>query len=81
MLNEAKKLHKAGLPWARMEELGLEYRFMALHLQNKITKAEMIEKLQTEIYKYAKRQMTWFKRDKEIKWFDVSKKIDFFLNK
>lgn len=74
MLNEAKKLHKNGLSWKRMEELGLEYRFMALHLQNRITKKEMLEKLNSEIYKYAKRQMTWFKRDKEIKWFDASKK-------
>lgn len=69
MIDEAKKLHKNGLSWKRMEELGLEYKFMALHLQNKITKQEMLEKLNSEIYKYAKRQMTWFKRDKEIKWF------------
>ena len=34
----------------------------------------MIENLDTEIFRYAKRQMTWFKRDKEIKWFDSSKK-------
>ena len=69
MLNEAKKLHKTGLSWKRMEELGLEYKFMALYLQNKITKREMLEKLNSEIYKYAKRQMTWFKRDSEINWF------------
>ncbi|MFH1200795.1 MAG: tRNA (adenosine(37)-N6)-dimethylallyltransferase MiaA [bacterium] len=72
MLREAKKLHKEGLSWKRMEELGLEYRFMSLYLQNKITKQEMLIKLNSEIYKYAKRQMTWFKRDKEIKWFDAS---------
>jgi tRNA dimethylallyltransferase len=73
MLNEAKKLHEQGLSWSRMEELGLEYRFMALYLQKKISKKEMLEKLNNEIYKYAKRQMTWFKRDKQIKWFDASK--------
>jgi tRNA dimethylallyltransferase len=55
-----------------MEELGLEYKYMALHLQDKISRKEMLEKLNSEIYKYAKRQMTWFKRDKKIKWFDVS---------
>ncbi len=81
MLKEAQKLHKAGLSWKRMEELGLEYRYMALYLQKKITKQEMLEKINTESYKYAQRQMTWFKRDKEIKWFDASKKsyIIFFL--
>lgn len=77
MLKEAKKLHREGLSWKRMEELGLEYRFMAFYLQNKITKQEMLKKLNSEIYKYAKRQMMWFKRDKEIKWFDASKKINY----
>ena len=76
MVAEAKRLHSGGLSWKRMEELGLEYRYLALYLQNKITKPEMIEKLKTEIWHYAKRQMTWFKRDKRTQWFkptDVSK--------
>lgn len=73
MLSEARKLRKRGLSWRRMRELGLEYGFIAIYLQNKIDKVEMLKKLNTEIYKYAKRQMTWFKRDKEIKWFDLSK--------
>ena len=75
MIDEAKKLRQQGLSWKRMEELGLEYRSMAQYLQNKITKSEMVGKLNSEIYKYAKRQMTWFKRDKEIKWFEPSKNI------
>lgn len=70
MLAEAKKLHKQGLSWRRMEELGLEYRYQALYLQNKISKQEMLEKINTESFKYAKRQMTWFKRDKEVQWFN-----------
>ena len=88
MLKEAQKLHEQGLSWRRMEELGLEYRYMALYFQEKITKQEMIEKLNSEIYKYAQRQMTWFKRDKDILWIDPSnqneiekaeKSIDNFL--
>ncbi len=73
MLGEAKKLRQNGLSWRRMVELGLEYKFMALYLQNRITRKEMLENLNTEIYQYAKRQMTWFKRDKAIKWVDASK--------
>ncbi len=72
MLSEAKKLHENGLSWKRMEELGLEYRFMALYLQGKISKEEMLRDLQTAIIQYSKRQMVWFKRDKKIHWFDVS---------
>lgn len=41
--------------------------------ETKISKVELISKLDTEIYHYAKRQITWFKRDKRIKWFDVGK--------
>lgn len=72
MISEAKKLHSQGLSWKRMEDLGLEYRYLARFLQNKITKKEMIEQLNKEIWHYAKRQMTWFKRDKRIKWITVA---------
>jgi tRNA dimethylallyltransferase len=68
--------------------LGLEYRYGALNLQGKMSKQEMIEKLNIEIWHYAKRQKTWFKRDKEIIWVDpqeiheealVLKKVKNFL--
>ena len=75
MLAEAKNLHKNGLSWKRMEALGLEYRYMALFLQNKITKEEMIEKIKIESWHYAKRQMTWFKRDPRIKWLSPKKAL------
>ncbi len=75
MLNEAEKLHKEGLSWKRMEALGLEYRNMALFLQNKISKEEMTEKIRTESWQYAKRQMTWFKRDPRIKWLTPEKAL------
>lgn len=73
MINESKRLHSRGLSWKRMDELGLEYRYLALFLQKKITKDEMVEKLSTEIWRYAKRQITWFKRDKNIRWFESAK--------
>ncbi|MDQ3076219.1 MAG: tRNA (adenosine(37)-N6)-dimethylallyltransferase MiaA [bacterium] len=81
MLNEAENLHKKGLSWKRMKELGLEYRYMALFLERKINKTEMLEQLTNEINHYAKRQKTWFKRDEEIKWFNPGeiKKIEKFI--
>ena len=78
MLREIKNLHKKGLSWKRMEELGLEYRYTALYLQKKLTKKEYLEKLNSEIFKFAKRQKTWFKRDKEIKWLEPTKKLTHF---
>lgn len=68
MVNEAKKLHKAGLSYKRMEDLGLEYRYLARLLQHKLTKEEFLEQLEREINKYAKRQWKWFKRNTDIRW-------------
>lgn len=69
MVKEAQKLHKAGLSWKRMEELGLEYRFLALYLQKRLSKEEMLEQLENKIWQYSKRQMTYWRRNKEIKWY------------
>ena len=70
IITESKKLLKEKkLTYKRMHELGLEYRYAGLYLQDKITKDELVEKLYLAIRKYAKRQMTWFKRNKKIKWF------------
>lgn len=75
MVAEVKKLHKNGISWKRLEQLGLEYRYLALYLQNKISKEKMLEKLETEIWHYAKRQRTWFKKDNRIKWFKPTEKV------
>lgn len=68
MVAEAKKLHDSGVSWKRMDELGLEYRYLALYLQGKMTKQEMIDELDTKIGQYAKRQMTWFKKMTRVRW-------------
>ncbi len=71
MIEEVKQLHKNGLSWKRLEALGLEYRYVALYLQKKLTRAEMLEQLEKAIWQYAKRQKTWFKRDKRILWIEA----------
>lgn len=62
MLDEVKRLHEEGLSFERMKELGLEYRYEAMHLLGEISYEEMIEKLNTKIWQFAKRQRTWFKK-------------------
>lgn len=68
MVREAAQLHKGGLSWRRMEELGLEYRWLARFLQGKVTKKEMLEHLERDIRHYAKRQMTYWRRNQGIRW-------------
>jgi tRNA dimethylallyltransferase len=69
MAAEAKRLHKQGLSWKRMETFGLEYRLLAQHLQGKISKEVFVEELAKEIWQYVRRQRTWFHRDTSIAWF------------
>ncbi len=68
MIAEVKRLKNSGLSWERLEEFGLEYRWIARYLQKKITLEEMKEKLEKDIINYAKKQMTWFKKDERIHW-------------
>ena len=49
---------------------GLGYKEVVEYLENKITKEEMIEKLKKETRHYAKRQLTWFRKYKEMIWLD-----------
>lgn len=71
MVDEVKKLHASGVSWKRLENFGLEYKYIAEFLQEKISENEMIETLKTKIWQYAKRQRTWFRRDKRIPWYNI----------
>jgi tRNA dimethylallyltransferase len=68
IVDEVQVLHEEGLSWSRMERFGLEYRYISRYLRGKLTFEEMKEQLYIAIRQYAKRQMTWFKRDKRIIW-------------
>ena len=49
---------------------GLGYKEVVEYLENKITYEEMIEKIKMETRRYAKRQITWFKKNKQTIWID-----------
>ena len=58
---------------------GLGYKEVVEYLENKITKEEMIEKIKMETRRYAKRQITWFKKNKQTIWIspnDIQKILD-----
>lgn len=62
MIEEVERLHSQGVPWERLEKLGLEYRFVSEFLEGKfLSKEEMAEKLNIAIGQFAKRQETWFR--------------------
>jgi len=62
MVDEVAALHADGVPWHRLEYYGLEYRFIARHLQGELSRNDMVQKLESAIHDFAKRQETWFRR-------------------
>ena len=72
IIKEVRGLHKNGLSWKRMDQLGLEYRYVSEYLRGKMTKSQMTNELFKETKRYSRRQLTWFRRNKKIKWFDSS---------
>ena len=72
MIQESEDLLRQGaLTHERMQTLGLEYKFISDLLQKKINLEEFKRRLFFAIWHYAKRQRTWFKRNKDIHWFDI----------
>ncbi len=59
---------------------GLGYKEVVEYLENKTTKQEMIEKLKMEIRRYAKRQITWFKKIENIKWIEGNNNLQSNIN-
>ena len=62
MIEEAVRLHDAGMSWEKMEFLGLEYRYLARFLQGQLTREEMHDQLYAKICQFAKRQDSWFRK-------------------
>jgi tRNA dimethylallyltransferase len=76
LVSEIKKLLKSGVSHKRLQELGLEYRFVSLYLQGHLNYDQMVTQLKSAHHKFSKRQMTWFKRDTRIKWIKTEKQAE-----
>lgn len=74
MIEEAEGLLKDGLSLNRMKELGLEYGILAMYLNGEIKKEEISQILKYKIHGFIRRQLTWFKKEKDIIWFDITNK-------
>ena len=73
MIEEVQGLLDRGVSRGFLLGLGLEYRFITQHLTGEMPdRGEMLEKLSQAIRKFAKRQMTWFRRNPDIVWLDMS---------
>ena len=73
MVDEVKSLLNQGASVEFMNKLGLEYRYITQYLTGEIaSEAEMCDQLSLAIKRFAKRQMTWFRREKDMHWLDMT---------
>lgn len=78
MVEEVQQLLESGVPGERLKSLGLEYRYLTEYLEGAIGYDDMIITLETKIRQFAKRQITWLKRDETIEWYSPSDRQEIF---
>lgn len=75
MVDEVRRLLDSGIAPEDLIYYGLEYKFVTLYLTGELSFDQMVERLQTAIHQFAKRQMTWFRgmerRGIEIEWIKI----------
>lgn len=77
--DEVRKLIKMGLKAEHTAMQAIGYKELMLYFNGKLTFDEAIDKIKQESRRYAKRQMTWFKRNPKIEWIMLQN--DYSLNK
>ena len=89
MVEEVAALRENGVSDAFLEGLGLEYRYILHYLTGEIpTEEQLVEELGRAIKRFAKRQVSWFKKDRDVHWLhmeadpaaEASALIDEFIN-
>ena len=88
MVEEAEKLLEMGISKDKLIYYGLEYKFLAEHLDGQYNYNDMYQKLNSAIHRFSKRQMTWFRRMEkngfDINWIEgklsLEEKIEFLIN-
>ncbi|MCF8357812.1 MAG: tRNA (adenosine(37)-N6)-dimethylallyltransferase MiaA [Prolixibacteraceae bacterium] len=67
LIKEARSV----FPYCHLNSLNtVGYKELFLHFENKLTLNEAIERIKRNTRRYARRQITWFRKDKEITWFE-----------
>ncbi|MCM1378254.1 MAG: tRNA (adenosine(37)-N6)-dimethylallyltransferase MiaA [Clostridium sp.] len=61
LIEEVRGLLNEGIPAEDLLYYGLEYKYVTMHILGDLSFDEMFSKLETEIHKFAKRQMTWLR--------------------
>lgn len=79
LVNEIKKLKRARVAKKRIHEFGFEYRAGLHYLDGTLSRNELLERIVKETRQYAKRQMTWFKRNPDIIWNPSAREMQKYI--
>ncbi len=72
MVEEVAALRKSGVSDGFLEGLGLEYRYITRYLTGALpTEEALFDELGRAIKRFAKRQVSWFKKDREVHWLSM----------
>jgi tRNA dimethylallyltransferase len=82
LIDEVIKLRQMGFNSDLKSMQSIGYSEINKYLDNELSLKDAVEKIKSETRKYAKRQMTWFRRNKRIQWIESSdfKKIKEIIN-
>lgn len=79
LIEEVAQLHAQDVSWETLYFYGLEYRFIAQHLQGQLSKNDCFQKLNSAIHQFSKKQDTWLRRlernGTNIHWLDGDKDV------
>lgn len=73
---ETEQLLRSGVSRTRLQEIGFEYTLMLNLIDGNINEAEYLEQCVQKNWQYAKRQLTWLKRDPDITWYSQDQSAD-----
>jgi tRNA dimethylallyltransferase len=75
MIDEVAQARERGVADEALYQLGLEYRYILRFLIGELSREELVTELHRAIYRFARRQMTWFRADPEIHWLDTNEPL------
>src|SRR3972149_9951313 len=80
-VEEVQKLYKAGYDFNLPAISGLVYREIGEYVRRNISLEEALQTAKTRTRNFARRQMTWFRRDKNIIWIENVQNAEIAINK
>lgn len=69
LIEETQRIMELNL--GKTAKMAIGYKELIPYLEGKVTLEKAVEKLKMETRRYAKRQLTWFRRDEKINWLDI----------